>query len=129
MAGAWSGEGRVDMSNGQSERIRCRARYDVGGGGTLLRQYLRCASASYDFDVQSTVTYRDGTISGTWSESTRNINGQVTGVVRSGHILARVDAGTFEASLTVTTSGNSQRVSIVPQGTDVRDVAVALRRQ
>jgi hypothetical protein len=60
MAEAWSGDGRVVLSDGQVERIRCRASNDVGGGGDLMRQHLRCASPSYSFDVQNTVTSRGG---------------------------------------------------------------------
>src|SRR6202521_149377 len=49
MAGAWSGGGRVDLQDGTSERIRCRATYAVGGGGSTMQQQLRCASDSYRF--------------------------------------------------------------------------------
>ena len=76
MAGAWSGDGRVVLSDGQVERIRCRASNDVGGGGDLMRQHLRCASPSYSFDVQNTVTSRRGAITGSWNETTHNVGGQ-----------------------------------------------------
>src|ERR1700674_4791493 len=53
MAGAWSGEGRIDLQAGASEPLRCRATYTVGGDGRTLDQHLRCASDSYRFDVSS----------------------------------------------------------------------------
>jgi len=44
LSGSWAGAGTIGMSNGASERIRCRASYAVGGGGRSLQQNLRCAS-------------------------------------------------------------------------------------
>jgi hypothetical protein len=68
MAGAWSGDGRVVLSDGQVERIRCRATDDVGNGGELMRQHLRCASPSYNFDVRNTVSAHQGRITGNWTK-------------------------------------------------------------
>ena len=50
MAGNWSGGGTVTLDDGSSERIRCRATYAVGAGGTGLNQSLTCASDSYKFE-------------------------------------------------------------------------------
>ena len=33
MSGSWSGSGTITTSNGNKERIRCRAKYDVDGAG------------------------------------------------------------------------------------------------
>jgi hypothetical protein len=54
LAGAWNGSGRIEMQNGNGERIRCRARYSVSQADEVLVQDLRCASDSYKFDVNST---------------------------------------------------------------------------
>jgi hypothetical protein len=130
LAGSWSGGGRIDMVGQPSERIRCRARYEVGVLGSEVRQYLRCASASSRFDVQSDVSaYRGRKVTGTWNESTRNVGGQVNGRFSRGEILARVSGGNFTAELTLATRGDSQHVNIVPQGGEVRDVAVTLHRR
>jgi hypothetical protein len=128
LAGTWSGGGRIDLQNGTSERIRCRASYAVGGGGSTLQQQLRCASDSYRFEVSSSIESRAGSLSGSWSEMTRNVTGQISGRAAVGRIQARVDAGVFAADLTVNTSGNQQSVAIVPQGADIRIVAVTMRR-
>jgi hypothetical protein len=128
MAGSWSGGGKIDLQDGTSERIRCRATYSVGGGGSTLRQQLLCASDSYRFEVSSNVESQGGSLSGSWSEATRNVTGQVSGRVAAGRVQARVDAGPFTADLTLHTSGNQQSVSIVPQGADIRIVAVTLRK-
>jgi len=93
-----------------------------------MRQRLRCRSARSYFDVASDVIYRDGTISGTWSETTHNVIGQIIGTARRGRIRARIYGGAFTARLTVVTVGNLQRVTITPRGFHVRRVAVTLRR-
>jgi hypothetical protein len=128
MAGAWSGDGRVVLSDGQVERIRCRASNDVGGGGDLMRQHLRCASPSYSFDVQNTVTSREGAITGSWNETTHNVGGQVTGTASGDVVRARIEGGEFAADVTLVSTGNTLRVTLVPRGSDVREVTVMLRR-
>ena len=50
--GAWSGNGTVSLSDGSTERRRCRADYKVNDTGLVLKQTLRCASDSYKFDFQ-----------------------------------------------------------------------------
>src|SRR5246127_4730222 len=54
--GSWSGTGTVALSDGTTERIRCRASYKIDGSGSGLQQTLRCASDSYKFDLSSNVT-------------------------------------------------------------------------
>ena len=69
--GAWSGTGTVALSDGTTERIRCKADYKVNGTGLGLKQSLRCASDSYKFDLTSDVTSNGGRLSGNWSEASR----------------------------------------------------------
>jgi hypothetical protein len=129
LAGYWSGSGRVQLSDGSAERIRCRASYAVAGGGHLMQQHLTCASDSYKFDISSDVESRGGRISGTWREATRNVTGNVSGSARAGRIDVQVSGPGFSAGLSVATRGASQSVSIVPQGTDVRQISVTMRRR
>ncbi len=72
MAGTWSGGGVLSTTDGQQEQLRCRASYDVAGTGEQLRLNLRCASASYNFDLASEIEYRGGAIRGSWTEASRN---------------------------------------------------------
>src|ERR1039458_4983938 len=58
--GAWSGNGTVALSDGTTERIRCKADYKVDGTGLGLKQTLRCASDSYKFDLSSDVRLEIG---------------------------------------------------------------------
>ena len=129
LAGDWSGNGTVTMSNGGQERMRCRANYDVGQGGEDVRLNIRCASDSFNFDLASQVASRDGRLSGEWSEATRNAAGTITGRANGNQIQAQASSAGFSANLSLTTKGNRQSVTIQPQGTDVQVVSLALSRR
>jgi hypothetical protein len=127
MAGGWSGGGRIVFSDGRDERIRCRASF-ADEAGAVLEQHLRCASDSYNFDIGSTVEARGDEIRGTWNETTRNVSGQIDGRVSGNRIQAHVQAGPFEADMALSVSGSALRVTLVPQGNDVRQIELTLRR-
>jgi hypothetical protein len=128
MAGSWSGGGVLNTSDGGQERLRCRASYDVAGTGAELRLNLRCASESYNFDLASDVQYRGGAISGSWSETSRNASGTISGRAAGDRIEASARGDSFSANLSLTTRGNRQTVSIRPQGTSITEVSLTLRR-
>jgi hypothetical protein len=124
-SGVWSGNGKVSLSDGSSERIRCRATYAVDGSGRALQQTLRCASDSYKFDLSSNVTSDGNNVSGSWSETSRNIIGNLRGTAGGGQINVAVEAVGFSAHLTLRTNGNKQTVQISSPG-DIRDVSITM---
>jgi hypothetical protein len=126
--GTWSGNGTVSLSDGSTERIRCRATYKVDGSGSGLQQSLRCASDSYKFDLSSNVTTQGpDRIIGTWNEASRNINGNLQGRAGGGQIEVMVEAAGFAATLNLTTRGNKQSVSISSKG-EIRGVSINMAR-
>jgi len=129
LAGTWSGGGVLNTTDGNQERLRCRASYDVAGSGDELRLNLRCASESYNFDLASNVEYRGGAISGEWTEASRNASGAISGRAAGNRIEASASGQNFSANLSLTTRGNRQTVSIRPVGTNVTDVSLALDRR
>ena len=129
MAGTWSGGGVLSTSDGQQEQLRCRASYDVAGAGEQLRLNLRCASASYNFDLASDVEYRGGAIRGSWTEASRNASGTLSGRAAGDHVEAAARGDTFSANLSLTTRGGRQTVSIRPEGTSITSVSLALNRR
>jgi hypothetical protein len=129
LAGNWAGSGTISMESGTRERIRCRATYSIAPGGDSLTQALRCASDSYKFDVDSTVTANGGSISGSWTETTRNATGNVTGSINGPVIEVLVTGVGFTAGISILTRDGMQAVAIQPSGgTDVVGVRVILRR-
>lgn len=127
MSGSWSGGGTITTSSGNKERIRCRAKYDVDGTGSNLGLMLRCASDSYNFELQSNATHRNGAVSGTWSENTRHVGGSIDGSARGNAIHVRV-SGVISATLGVSTNVNQQSISIQAPGTELQSVAISLSR-
>jgi len=123
--GAWSGNGTISLSDGSSERIRCRASYKVDGSGLGLKQTLRCASDSYRFDLSSDVTSQGDRISGNWSEASRNIVGNLQGKAGGGKIEVLVEAPGFTASLLMRTNGSKQTIQISSKG-DIRGVSITM---
>ena len=123
--GTWSGNGTVALSDGTTERIRCKADYKVNGSGLGLKQNLHCASDSYKFDLSSDVTSQGDRISGNWSEASRNIFGNLQGTAGGGQIEVFVEANGFSANLTLRTNGNKQTVQISSKG-DIRGVNITM---
>jgi hypothetical protein len=112
LAGVWSGVGKVELDDGSSERIRCRATYAVGAGGTGLNQSLTCASDSYKFELKADVVAQGSEISGTWSESSRGVSGNLQGRGSNGSIQVVASSAGFNANISLTTHGSKQSVVI-----------------
>jgi hypothetical protein len=127
MAGNWSGGGTVTLDDGSTERIRCRASYAVGAGGNGLNQDLLCASDSYKFNLRSNVMAEGGSLSGTWSESSRGINGTLEGRGGNGNFRVLASAAGFNADISLTTRGNRQSVVITGEG-QFRAASISLSR-
>jgi hypothetical protein len=123
--GAWTGNGTVALSDGTTERIRCKADYKVNGSGLGLKQNLHCASDSYKFDLSSDVTSQGDRISGNWSEASRNVFGNLQGTAGGGRIEVFVEAAGFAANLTLQTTGNKQTVQISSKG-EIRGVNITM---
>lgn len=127
MAGVWSGGGTVTLDDGSTERIRCRATYAVGAGGNGMQQTLTCASDSYKFNLSSNVTAQGPAISGTWSEASRNINGNIEGRAGAGVIQVIASAPGFNANISLTTHGNKQSV-VIRAESQFRGASISLSR-
>jgi hypothetical protein len=127
IAGSWSGGGTVTLDDGSTERIRCRATYAVGDGGTGLNQTLTCASDSYRFNLSSNLVAQGGSVSGTWSESSRGIQGTLEGHGGNGNLQVVANAPGFSASISLTTRGNRQSVVIRPDS-QFRGASISLSR-
>jgi hypothetical protein len=127
LAGVWSGGGNVTLDDGSTERIRCRATYAVGAGGNGLNQSLTCASDSYRFNLASNVIASGASLSGTWSESSRGINGNLEGRGGNGNFQVTASAPGFTANISLTTHGNKQSV-VIRAESQFRGASISLSR-
>ncbi len=129
LQGSWSGTGTIVLSSGAKERIRCSSNDRLGSSSAELRLELNCESDSYKFNLQSQIVYRDGTVSGNWSETTRATGGTISGRIAGNQIQVRAEGQTFSAILSVTTRGDRQSISIQSPGSEMSDVTITLTRK
>ena len=124
------GPGTIDLSNGRHEPIKCRASYDVLEEQNKLQLNIHCASDSYNFDLRGSATYTAGAITGTWSESTRNAAGTMSGKVEGAGFQVVAKGPTFTANLNLVTRGDKQSVTIKSQDAkaDVQGATITLQR-
>ncbi len=128
LPGSWSGDGSIAMSNGTKERIRCQATYRLQNPTTVdLR--LSCSSDSYKFELQSQTVASGNQISGTWSEMTRQVGGQLSGRASGSRLNLRAEGQTFSALLDMTTRGNTQAISIRSPGSEMQEVRISLSKR
>jgi hypothetical protein len=127
LAGNWSGGGTVMLDDGSTERIRCRATYAVGANGTGLNQSLLCASDSYKFEFRNNLVSEGGSLSGTWSETTRNVSGNLEGRAAAGNFQLVASAPGFTANITLTTRGNKQSV-VIKADSQFKGATISLSR-
>jgi hypothetical protein len=132
MDGSWRGDGSIAWTTGETERMRCTAKYKVEREGNRITQNLTCATDSTRLIIKSTITFNPdaGAITGNWSETSYGINGYVSGTASTGSVKALVKStdNRFNARVTVLTKGDEQTVTIAPQGIEVESVSVKLRR-
>ena len=126
--GNWTGTGTVSVTNGSKERLRCRAHYNVGGGGSTMTQNLTCASDSYKFNVVSNVKSDGSSIDGDWTETSRNASGHITGKITPTQISAFVRGLGFTASIGIAARSGRQSVTMSPTGTDISNVSVTMSK-
>ena len=127
LAGTWSGNGAVMLWNGVQEPIRCRATYHVDRSGAQVDIFLRCASASQKFELQSRATQQNGNVSGTWVETTHRAQGTIYGRAAPGRILVNVQ-GALNGRLALNTKNNMQSITIELPGSMFSGVSIALRK-
>jgi hypothetical protein len=124
--GTWSGSGRINLTDGKSEALKCTAYYTPKGAEVGVA--LRCASASNKVELRAKLVADGSRVSGSWEERTFNASGTVTGQASPTQIKLAITGGGFSGSMTVTTTGQSQVVSVSTNGLALKGVSVKLQR-
>jgi hypothetical protein len=125
MAGNWAGGGSVTLDDGSKERLRCRATYAVAGPNMTMT--LTCASDSYKFVLSANVVDQAGVVTGTWSESSRNISGTLQGRGGGGNFDVVASTAGFNGNISLRTAGAKQSIGIRADS-QFRAAAISLSR-
>jgi hypothetical protein len=130
LKGYWTGGGTVSPVNGKPEKVSCHVTYNVAG--SAVQQTMRCAGTDYKINSSTKLTYNGGKISGSWSESTYDASGGVSGTAKGNTVHARISGDKFSGRMSINISGKGHSINIVQfdQGSGAyRPVAnVSLRR-
>ena len=127
LEGVWGGNGVVTYSSGTKERLRCRVQYTLSNENSIS-QALRCASDSYNFQINAIYVHKDGAITGRWDEKYLEVSGTITGTASAGLISGNLHGPGFLAAVEVNTTGNMQTVTIAAEGQDIKEVAVEVKK-
>ena len=125
MAGYWTGTGKVQLTNGSSESVKCVVIYKLTTAG--FRQNIRCASQGFSFNgtAELEVT-QGGAVTGNWTENTYSAKGDVTGKTTDKGFTLAISGATFTAVMDATTTTCKQTLDIVPTGLDVARISLGL---
>lgn len=109
--GYWTGSGTVTPPKGHAEKVSCRVTYSVAG--SAVTQNMRCAGTDYKFSTSSQLTYSGGKISGSWSETTYDASGTVSGTASGNTVRARISGDKFSGRMSINVSGSRHSINIV----------------
>ena len=127
LSGTWRGRGRITLAGGNSQKISCRAYYNVKDRGEGLGFAIRCASPGNKIELRALIKDSNGRLSGTWEERTFNATGEVTGSV-SPTVVSLTINGAVSGSVRISYSNSRQKVSISTATESLRGIAISLRR-
>ncbi len=125
MAGYWTGTGKIVLTNGTTENLKCVVTYKVTG--TQLRQNLRCAGQGYSLNGTAELEVAaSGAVTGSWTETTYSAKGDVSGKATDKGFSLAITGPTFTAVMDATTTACRQSLDIVPKGLEVTKISVGL---
>ena len=131
LPGKWSGTGKIRVKGQDTERLRCSANYQArGSSGSTIVIRLACDSDSYKFELVGDFNAdSDNSISGRWTENTRNVGGTAIGRVNGDRFDLHIESSAFAANLRMVTKSGRQSVTFDAQGGgQVVDASITLNK-
>ena len=127
-SGSWSGSGQMRLEGGRTEALRCKAYYTDKSGGTSLGISLRCASSASKVELRANLVANGSRVTGNWEERQFNVAGRATGSAGGNQISLAINGGGLDGSMSVTTTGSRQTVSISTQNATLKGIQIGLAR-
>lgn len=128
LTGSWSGSGQVRLAGGRTEQLKCSAFYTERNSGNGLGLAIRCANAASKIEMRANLTNNGGRISGSWEERQFNAAGSITGQSTGNRLQLTISGGGLSGTMSVTTTGRTQNVSISTQGAGFEAVTITLSK-
>lgn len=126
LKGGWSGGGSARFEGGQTEKLRCTARYS--GGGANLALNIKCASASANINLTGNLLANGNKVSGGWNENSFGLSGSASGSKSNTGVRLRI-SGDTNGFLTLSVAGGSHSFALSSQGSALKGVNVSMRRR
>ena len=117
----------ITLAGGNSQRINCRAYYNIKDSGLGLGFAIRCASPDNKIELRARIKDTNGRLSGTWEERTFNATGQISGTASRSLVNLTID-GSVSGSVQIVYNGRHQKVSISTATEGLRGIAINFRR-
>ena len=111
LSGDWKGGGTAVPADGPPKEVSCSVTYR--GAGSNIAQNLRCTGNDYEINTTLKLTYKEGKIKGSWSESTYDANGGVTGTAKGNTIHALITGDKFSGRMSIKVSDAGHSINIV----------------
>lgn len=112
LLGRWTGEGKLGFSEGKFENVKCRVTYLKTEVANHLKQNIRCASASGNIEVLSELEQNGTALSGKWTETVRNMNGELSGQTTPAGFRVEIKGADLSANMDIMVRGPRQLVEI-----------------
>ncbi len=112
LVGRWTGEGRLGFAEQKFENVKCRVTYLRTGQPGQLKQNIRCASASGNIEVLSELQQNGSDLSGKWTETVRNMSGELAGQVTPTGFRVEIKGTDLQANMDIMARGPRQLVEI-----------------
>ncbi len=126
LEGEWSGSGRLTLSSGETERIRCNGTARSTTANTVDQRF-NCASTGKNFSFSSSLHFSSNRVRGSWTGSGRS--GTVTGRATRSSVRARLVGADGTGNLSASISGCRQTLRITGWTDELRSLSVSLRKK
>jgi hypothetical protein len=111
LSGDWKGGGTVILADGKVKEVDCQATYKPAGSN--ISQKLHCTGNDYEINTDLKLTYKGGKIKGSWSESTYDASGGVTGTAKDDIVHALISGDKFRGRMSIKVSDADHTINIV----------------
>lgn len=128
-AGSYRGTGKISDVNGKSETMTCRSTNAPSSDGIAMNLSLTCASDSYRVDFHADLFTDGEALRGKWSETTRSVEGNISGAITPSVINAVTTAPGFTANIMIQVQKSGRLdIDLSAKGMTINHVQVSMKK-